>query len=126
MAQRRPPSAPSSEPGPRISRNVIFVATSLAQGRPILRLSMDNLQTPLHESCPPSRWDAWENPMKLLKPRFFWRPMTLVSSRVSNCSWLAAEGKSDRETLHRRSCLVAFRRDASEDLPPSSRFRAKV
>ena len=46
-------------------------------------LSMDNLQRPLHGLCPRSRWDGWESPMKSLKPRFFWRPMTPVSSRVS-------------------------------------------
>src|ERR1700723_777124 len=60
------------------------------------RLSTDNPQTPLHESCPPSRWDAWENPMKLLKPRCFWRRMIPVLLQVSNCSLTAAEAKSDR------------------------------
>src|SRR5258708_22839347 len=32
--------------------------------------------------------------------------MTPVSLRVSNCSLMAAEGKSDRETLERRACVV--------------------
>jgi NAD(P)-dependent dehydrogenase (short-subunit alcohol dehydrogenase family) len=64
-----------------------------------------NLQTPLQESCPQSRWDAWENPMKLIRPHFFWRPMIPVLSRVSSCSLMAAEGKSDRRTLHRIPCL---------------------
>jgi NAD(P)-dependent dehydrogenase (short-subunit alcohol dehydrogenase family) len=54
---------------------------------------------------PQSRWDAWENPMKLLRPHFFWRPMIPVLSRVSSCSLMAAEGKSDRRTLHRIPCL---------------------
>ncbi len=35
-------------------------------------------------------------PMKLLKPRFFWRLMTQALSQVLNCSWMAAEDKSDR------------------------------
>jgi hypothetical protein len=35
-------------------------------------------------------------------------------------------GKYDRESLHRRPCLVAFRRDALEGLLPSSGFRAKA
>jgi NAD(P)-dependent dehydrogenase (short-subunit alcohol dehydrogenase family) len=39
------------------------------------------------------------NPMKSPRLRFFWRRMTRVSSRVSNCSLMAAEGKSDREPL---------------------------
>jgi NAD(P)-dependent dehydrogenase (short-subunit alcohol dehydrogenase family) len=88
------------------------------------RLSMGNLQTPLHGLCPPSQWDAWENPMKLPKRRCFWPRMTPVSSRVSSCLLMAAEGKSDRRTPHRIPCLVAFRRDALEGLPPCSRFRA--
>src|SRR5260370_35586462 len=112
MHQRRPPSVPSSEPGPRISKTVIFVPTSLAQGRPILRLSMGNLRTPLHESCPPFQWGGWEILTKLLKLRFFWRRMIPVLLQVSNSSLMAVEGKSDRETLHRRPCHVTFRRDA--------------
>jgi hypothetical protein len=35
------------------------------------------------------------------------------------------ERKSDPETLHRRPCHVTFKLDASEGLPPCSRFRAK-
>jgi len=45
-ARRRPLCAPSSEPGPRISRTAIFVPTSSAPGRRIRRSSMDNPQTP--------------------------------------------------------------------------------
>src|SRR5882757_9134449 len=120
MAQRRPPSVPSSEPGPQISKTVIFVPTSLAQGRPILRLSMGNLRTPLHESCPPFQWDAWENPMRLPRQHCFWRRMIPVSLRVSSCSLMGAEGKSDRRTLHRIPYLVALRRDVLEGLPPCS------
>ena len=49
--------------------------------------------------CPPSRWDAWGNQMKLPRRRCFWPLMTPVLSPVSNCSLMAAEGKSDREPL---------------------------
>jgi len=35
------------------------------------------------------------SPTKLLKPLFFWRPMIPVLLQVSNCSLMAAEGKSD-------------------------------
>src|SRR5437667_7248119 len=61
MARRRPLSVLLSEPRPWISRIVTFVPTLLVRGRPIHRLSMGNRQTPLHGSCPPSRWDAWES-----------------------------------------------------------------
>src|ERR1700733_3709497 len=109
MARQRQLSAPSSEPGPRISRTAIFVPTLLAQVRPIRRLSMDNLPTPLHESCPPSRWDEWGIPTKLLRRHCFWRRMTLASLQVSNCSLMAAEDKSDRASMQRvcldKSCL---------------------
>ena len=108
MAQQRPLSAPSSGPGLRISRIVIFAPTLLAQGRRIRRLSMGNLQMPLRGLYPPSPWGAWENPMKSLKPRFFWRLMIPVLSRVSSCSLMAAEGKSNRETLHRRPLPCRF------------------
>src|SRR6267142_2399759 len=96
MARRRPLSVLLSEPGPWISRIVTFVPTLLVRGRPIPRLSMGNRQTPLHGSCPPSRWDAWENPMKLLEPHFFWHRTIPVLSQVSNCSLMVAEDKSDR------------------------------
>jgi NAD(P)-dependent dehydrogenase (short-subunit alcohol dehydrogenase family) len=39
-------------------------------------------------------------PVKLPKRRYFQLRMTPVSSQVSNCSLMAAEGKSDREPLH--------------------------
>jgi len=57
-------------------------------------------------------WGAWGSPTKLPKPRCFWRPMIPVLLQVSNCSWMAAEGKSDSKTLHRRRCHIAFRRNA--------------
>src|SRR5260370_15083982 len=66
----------------------------LAPVRPTPRLSMDNLRRLLRGLSPPSQWAAWENPMKSPRLRFFWRRMTRVSSRVSNCSLMAAEGKS--------------------------------
>src|SRR5271163_741417 len=112
MAQRKLLSVHSSEPGPQISRTAIFVPTSLARVRPIRRLSMGNLQTPLHESCPPFQWGGWEILTKLQKLRFFWRRMIPALLQVSNSSLMAVEGKSDRETLHRRPCHVTFRRDA--------------
>ncbi|MEA3005261.1 MAG: hypothetical protein QOI94_530 [Acidobacteriaceae bacterium] len=49
-----------------------------------------------------------------------------VSSQVLNCSLMAAEGRSDRRTLHRIPSVVTFRRDALEGWPPSSGFRAKA
>src|SRR5713101_544703 len=58
---------------------------------------MDNPWRLLRGLCPPSRWAAWANPMKSPRLRFFWRRMTRVSSRVSNCSLMAAEGKSEVE-----------------------------
>src|SRR6266446_6315698 len=45
--------------------------------------------------CPPSRWDAWANPKKLPRRRCFWRRMTPVSLRESNCSLMAVERKSN-------------------------------
>ena len=45
-ARRRLLCAPSSEPGPRLSRTAIFVPRSSAPGRRIRRSSMDNPQTP--------------------------------------------------------------------------------
>ena len=41
------------------------------------------------------------NPMKLPGWLCFWHRMTPVSSQVSNCSLMAAEGKSDRDQLRR-------------------------
>jgi hypothetical protein len=38
--------------------------------------------------------------------------MIPVLLQVSNSSLMAVEGKSDRETLHRRPCHVTFRLDA--------------
>jgi len=61
-----------------------------------LQGKVGNPQRPSHGLCPPFPWDVWESPMKLLKPRFFWRLMTQVLSQVLNCSWMAAEDKSDR------------------------------
>ena len=72
----------------------------ISPGRPIRRSSMRSLQTPLHESCPPSRWDGWGTPTKLPKRRCFWHRMTPASSRVSNCSLMVVEGKSDRGSPH--------------------------
>ena len=95
MARRRPLFAPSSEPGPRISKTVTSVPTLLVRGRPTPRLSMDNQRRLLRGLCPPSRWVVWGNPMKSPRLRFFWRRMTPVLSRVSNCSLMAAEDKSD-------------------------------
>ena len=45
----------------------------------------------------PSLWDAWGTLRKLLRRRCFWLLMTLVSSRVSNCSLMAAEPRSNRK-----------------------------
>src|ERR1700760_1423696 len=107
MARRRRLSAPLFEPGPRISRTATSVPTLLVRGRPIRRSSTGNRRTPSHESFPPSRWGAWENPTKLQKWRCFWRRMTPVLPQVSNCSLMVAEGKSDRigepTTLERAS-----------------------
>ena len=65
-------------------------------------------------------------PDELLRRRCFWRRMIPVSLRVSSCSLMGAEGKSDRRTLHRIPYLVALRRDVLEGLPPCSIFRAKA
>ena len=43
---------------------------------------------------------------KLPRLRFFWRRMIPALLRVLNCLWMAVEGKSNRETLHRRACLA--------------------
>src|SRR5580692_2617000 len=101
-ARRRPPSAHSSEPGPRISRTAIFVQTLSARVRPIRQLWMGNLKTLLHGLCQPFRWGGWANLMKLPRRRCFWRRMIPVLLLVSNSSLTAVEGKSDRETMHRR------------------------
>jgi NAD(P)-dependent dehydrogenase (short-subunit alcohol dehydrogenase family) len=77
-------------------------------GRPIRQLSRDSLQTPLHESCPRSQWDGWGIPTKLPKRRCFWRRTTPVSSQVSNCSLMAAEGSSDRDLTERDCGLHGF------------------
>jgi len=66
--------------------------------------TMDNLRRLLRGLCPPSRWAEWGSPMKLPRLRFFWNRMTRVSSRVSNCSLMAAERKSDRKPLR---CLIS-------------------
>src|SRR5258708_3065839 len=68
----------------------------LVRVRSIRRWRVGNLQTGLRGLCPPSQWDAWGNPRKLLRLRCFWRRMTPVSSRVSNCSLMAAERRSNR------------------------------
>ena len=117
-ARRRLLSVPLSEPGPRNSKTVVFVPTLLARGPPTRLLLADNQQMRLPESCPPSRWDAWGIQTKLPKLCFFWRRMTPVSPRVSNCSLTAAEGKSDGEPLPRsrgqgRSHAGFFRRSAT-------------
>src|SRR5579863_2041599 len=103
-ARRRPPSAHSSEPGPRISRTAIFVQTLSAQAQPIRQLWMGNLKTLLRGLCPPFRWGVWANQMKLPRRRCFWRRMIPVLLQVSNSSLTVVEGKSDRETMHRRPC----------------------
>ena len=58
------------------------------------------------------------DPDEIAKACFFWRRMTPVSPRVSNCSLMAAEGKSDGEPLPRsrrqgRSQAGFFRRSAT-------------
>jgi len=76
---------------------------SLAPVRQIPRLSMGNLRRLSRELYPPSRWDAWGNPRKLPRQRCFLPRTTPHSSRVSNCSLMAAEDRSDREQLR---CLA--------------------
>jgi hypothetical protein len=66
------------------------------------------LPTCLRELCPPSPWDAWGNPRKLLKWRCSLLRMTPVLSPVSNCSLTAAEPRSDRKGAR------LFWRDRSE------------
>src|SRR5258708_28673901 len=69
----------------------------LVRVRSIRRWRVGNLQTGLRGLCPPSQWDAWGNPRKLLRWRCFWLRMTPVSLRVSNYSLTAAEPRSDRK-----------------------------
>ena len=66
----------------------------LSPGPPRPRRSISNPRMRLRGLCPPSRWDAWANPKKLLRQRCSWRRMTPVSSRASNCSLMAAGRKS--------------------------------
>ena len=44
--------------------------------------------------CLPSRWGAWENPLKSPRRPYFWPRMTPVLSRASSYSLMAAERKS--------------------------------
>jgi len=82
----------SSEPGPWISRTVIFVPTSLVQGRPIRRSSDGQPADAIARivSTIPDGTDGDADEIGQ-KQRCFWHRMTPASSRVSNCSLMGAE-----------------------------------
>src|SRR5258708_960529 len=95
----------------------------LVRVRSIRRWRVGNLQTGLRGLCPPSQWDAWGNPRKLLRWRCFWLRMTPVSSRVSNCSLTAAERRSNRAA---RPCAEEHRYGPSEWTVESFRWRLRT